>query len=118
MRKKNVLSTINDVVSDNEQVITVVGCGGDRDRAKRPVMARIATTNIVAAAEGRPERASYLPEVSIVCLMDIGRGAALVRRDDKVEKLVSMPVYGHWLKKAWGGYYRRSKLKSVPRVFG
>lgn len=40
---KNVLKTINDVCGGNEQVITVVGCGGDRDRAKRPVMARIAS---------------------------------------------------------------------------
>jgi UDP-N-acetylmuramoyl-L-alanyl-D-glutamate--2,6-diaminopimelate ligase len=39
---KNVLSTINEVCGANEQVITVVGCGGDRDKAKRPVMARIA----------------------------------------------------------------------------
>ena len=40
---KNVLATINDVCSENENVITVVGCGGDRDRAKRPVMASIAS---------------------------------------------------------------------------
>ncbi|HRH36760.1 MAG TPA: UDP-N-acetylmuramoyl-L-alanyl-D-glutamate--2,6-diaminopimelate ligase [Flavobacteriales bacterium] len=39
---KNVLTTINDVCSGDEQVITIVGCGGDRDRTKRPVMANIA----------------------------------------------------------------------------
>jgi UDP-N-acetylmuramoyl-L-alanyl-D-glutamate--2,6-diaminopimelate ligase len=39
---KNVLETVKDIRTGNEQVITVVGCGGDRDSAKRPVMAKIA----------------------------------------------------------------------------
>lgn len=39
---KNVLETIKDIRSGNEQVITLVGCGGDRDSAKRPIMANIA----------------------------------------------------------------------------
>ena len=39
---KNVLSTIQTVRTRNEQVITIVGCGGDRDKTKRPVMAGIA----------------------------------------------------------------------------
>lgn len=39
---QNVLETIDEIRSKNEQVITVVGCGGDRDAAKRPVMADIA----------------------------------------------------------------------------
>lgn len=42
---QNVLKTIQDIRTGNEQVITVVGCGGDRDAAKRPVMARIACEN-------------------------------------------------------------------------
>lgn len=42
---QNVLSTINDIRTRNESVITVVGCGGNRDTAKRPVMAKIAAEN-------------------------------------------------------------------------
>lgn len=39
---KNVIDTINDLRQGNERLITVVGCGGNRDAAKRPVMADIA----------------------------------------------------------------------------
>jgi len=39
---ENVLSTINDVREGNETLITVVGCGGDRDKTKRPIMAKLA----------------------------------------------------------------------------
>ncbi len=39
---ENVLKTIENIRTRNEQVITVVGCGGDRDALKRPEMARIA----------------------------------------------------------------------------
>ena len=39
----NVLKTINDIRTKNEQLITVIGCGGDRDKTKRPVMANIAS---------------------------------------------------------------------------
>ncbi len=41
---QNVLNTINEI-RKGEQLITVVGCGGDRDRSKRPIMARIAVDN-------------------------------------------------------------------------
>ena len=41
---ENVLKTINDIRTNNEQLITVVGCGGDRDKTKRPIMANIAST--------------------------------------------------------------------------
>ncbi|MGA9638070.1 UDP-N-acetylmuramoyl-L-alanyl-D-glutamate--2,6-diaminopimelate ligase [Flavobacterium sp.] len=39
---ENVLKTINDIRTKNEQLITVVGCGGNRDKTKRPIMASIA----------------------------------------------------------------------------
>ncbi|MGV3459994.1 MAG: UDP-N-acetylmuramoyl-L-alanyl-D-glutamate--2,6-diaminopimelate ligase [Flavobacterium sp.] len=41
---ENVLKTIDAIRTRNEQVITVVGCGGDRDKTKRPVIAHIASS--------------------------------------------------------------------------
>ena len=41
---ENVLNTIENIRTKNEQLITIVGCGGDRDKTKRPVMAQIASS--------------------------------------------------------------------------
>lgn len=38
---ENVLQTIRNIVQHDQKIITVVGCGGNRDKAKRPVMARV-----------------------------------------------------------------------------
>ena len=40
---KNILETINDIRTKNERFITVIGCGGDRDKTKRPKMGKIAS---------------------------------------------------------------------------
>jgi UDP-N-acetylmuramoyl-L-alanyl-D-glutamate--2,6-diaminopimelate ligase len=40
---ENVLQTIAEIRTKNEQLITVIGCGGDRDKTKRPIMAEVAS---------------------------------------------------------------------------
>ena len=40
---ENVIETINAIRTKNELLITIVGCGGDRDKTKRPIMAQIAS---------------------------------------------------------------------------
>ena len=39
---QNVLNTIQNIRKGTEQVITIIGCGGDRDKTKRPIMAQVA----------------------------------------------------------------------------
>jgi hypothetical protein len=50
-------------------------------------------------------------QVSIVCLMDAGRDAALVMRDSRRARVLSLSPIGHWLKKAWGYCYRFCKYR-------
>lgn len=40
---ENILDSINEIRTKNERLITIFGCGGDRDQAKRPEMGKIAT---------------------------------------------------------------------------
>lgn len=53
---KNVLQTINDIRMGNQKLVTVVGCGGDRDPLKRPIMATIAAemSNTVILTSDNP----------------------------------------------------------------
>lgn len=62
---KNVLNTIKEIRGGNEKVITVVGCGGDRDALKRPIIAKIACefSNKVILTSDNPR--TELPEAII-----------------------------------------------------
>lgn len=62
---ENVLKTIEDIRTRNEQLITVVGCGGDRDKTKRPVMANIASSMSDKAIFTSDNPRSEVPEVII-----------------------------------------------------
>jgi len=62
---ENVLSTIGTIRTRNEQLITVVGCGGDRDTTKRPIMAHIASSMSDRAIFTSDNPRSEVPEVII-----------------------------------------------------
>ena len=82
------------------------------------VMARVSAHDIALKEGKRGKPKSYLDHLCILCVMDMGNGAAMVYRDDNHAILLPMPVIGHWLKKGWGYYYRLSKLGMCPRIPG
>jgi len=62
---KNVLETINSIRTKNEALITVVGCGGDRDKTKRSKMAHIASALSTKVIFTSDNPRSEVPEVII-----------------------------------------------------
>ncbi|MCB0427221.1 MAG: UDP-N-acetylmuramoyl-L-alanyl-D-glutamate--2,6-diaminopimelate ligase [Mangrovimonas sp.] len=62
---KNVLETINSIRTKNEELITVVGCGGDRDKTKRPKMGHIASELSTKAIFTSDNPRSEVPETII-----------------------------------------------------
>lgn len=82
------------------------------------IMAETAAYNIHQQILGTLETKSYTDKVSIICIMDSGDGAAYVTRTTKKESMIMLPVVGHWLKKAWGFYFKNSKLRRIPRITG
>ncbi len=82
------------------------------------VMASVAAFNAHQHNLGSATRKTYTQHVSILCIMDSGDGAAVVSRNNTSEKMFMLPIVGHWLKKAWGFYYKNSKLKRIPRIPG
>ncbi|CAA7196469.1 UDP-N-acetylmuramoyl-L-alanyl-D-glutamate--2,6-diaminopimelate ligase [Chryseobacterium potabilaquae] len=61
---ENILDSINDIRTKNERLITVFGCGGDRDHSKRPEMGNIATKKstlaIITSDNPRTEDANQI----------------------------------------------------------
>ena len=82
------------------------------------VMARVTADDIARKEIGVGERKSYIDDVAIVCVMDMGNEAGFIYRDDKRAFFVPMPIVGHWVKRGWGRYFELSKLGKVPRIPG
>ena len=100
----------------------VAAIEGEAWRAKQghlaEAMARVVAVNLRNKRDGKDKRETYTEHMSIICLMDNGKNAALVYRSKSKELLLPLPIFGHFFKKAWGWYYKNSKLKRFPRIPG
>ena len=119
----NVLKTIADIRTGNEQVITVVGCGGDRDSAKRPVMAKIACdlSNKVILTSDNPR--SEDPE-TIIKEMQAGVDAvnnkktiSITDRREAIKTACSYAKQGDIVLVAGKGHEKYQEIKGVKHDF-
>ena len=82
---KNVLSTINTIRTNTESLITIVGCGGDRDKSKRPLMAQVAcnlsTQVIITSDNPRSENPEDIIKDMIAGLSPVQKKKVLVITD-------------------------------------
>lgn len=78
---ENVLDTIAEIVDENVRVITVCGAGGDRDRGKRPMMARSAAdrSDFVILTSDNPRSED---PAAIIAEMTAGLNAAQLERTE------------------------------------
>jgi UDP-N-acetylmuramoyl-L-alanyl-D-glutamate--2,6-diaminopimelate ligase len=119
----NVLKTINDIRTGNEKVITVVGCGGDRDAVKRPVMAKIAcdlSTKVILTSDN-PR--SEVPEAII---KDIQAGVdgvnhkktiSITDRAEAIKTACSYAEPGDIILVAGKGHEKYQEIKGVKYPF-
>ncbi len=119
----NVLKTINDIRTGNEQVITVVGCGGDRDAAKRPIMAKIACdlSNKVILTSDNPR--SEDPD-AIIKQMEKGVDAvnhkktlSITDRNEAIKTACSIAKPGDIILVAGKGHEKYQEVKGVKHPF-
>ncbi len=120
---QNVLETIHNVNAGHGSVITIVGCGGDRDSAKRPVMARIACemSDKVILTSDNPRSED---PAEIIKQMEKGIPAGEVRktlsivdRREAIKTAVSIAKPGDVILLAGKGHEKYQEIKGVRTPF-
>lgn len=119
----NVLATIKKLREGHEQVITVVGCGGDRDKAKRPVMGEVACehSDKVVFTSDNPRSEDPL---QILAEMETGLNTAAKRkyvsvpdRKEAIKLAISMAKPGDIVLIAGKGHEKYQEIKGVKHPF-
>jgi len=120
---EKVLQTIEKLKRGREQLVTVVGCGGDRDKAKRPVMAKIAVNFseqvIITADNPRSED----PEV-IIAEMEKGipedserKVLSITDRRQAIRTACKLAKKGDIILIAGKGHEKYQEIKGVKHPF-
>ena len=119
----NVLKTIGDIRTGNEQVITVVGCGGDRDVAKRPLMAKIACdlSNKVILTSDNPrseEPAAIIKDMQKgVDAVNNKKTISITERSEAIKTACSYAKQGDIILVAGKGHEKYQEVKGVKYAF-
>jgi UDP-N-acetylmuramoyl-L-alanyl-D-glutamate--2,6-diaminopimelate ligase len=120
---KNVLATINDIRSGNEKVITVIGCGGDRDKTKRPVMAAIACEKSTKVILTSDNPRSEEPD-AIIADMQKGveplhykKTVSITERREAIKMACSLAGKGDIILVAGKGHEKYQEIKGVKHPF-
>jgi UDP-N-acetylmuramoyl-L-alanyl-D-glutamate--2,6-diaminopimelate ligase len=119
---ENVLKTIQSV-RGQEEIISVVGCGGDRDRAKRPVMAAIAASKsdrvIVTSDNPRSEDPKSIIQEMVAGLDPIQKKKVLsvTDRREAIEVACSLAKAGDIILIAGKGHEKYQEINGVKHPF-
>ncbi|HQV00738.1 MAG TPA: UDP-N-acetylmuramoyl-L-alanyl-D-glutamate--2,6-diaminopimelate ligase, partial [Bacteroidia bacterium] len=120
---KNVLATIGDIRTGNEKVITVIGCGGDRDKTKRPEMAKLASmlSNKVIITSDNPRSENPL---TIIAEMQAGVPAskyknvlAIADRKEAIRTACNLAAKGDIILVAGKGHEKYQEIQGVKYPF-
>lgn len=119
----NVLATINQLRTGSQQVITVVGCGGDRDTSKRPVMAQVAAEHSTKAILTSDNPRSENPE-AILNDMEAGlnpthrrRTLRITDRREAIRTAVTLAAAGDIILVAGKGHESYQEVAGVRHHF-
>lgn len=119
----NVLATINQLRTNGQQLITVVGCGGDRDTTKRPVMAQVACEHSDKAVLTSDNPRSEDPE-AILNDMEAGltgvqkrKSLRIIDRREAIKVACSLAQPGDVILVAGKGHENYQEIKGVKHHF-
>jgi len=120
---ENVLKTINGIRKGTQKVFTLVGCGGDRDKTKRPKMAQIAadlSTQVILTSDNpRTENPQTILEEMEVGLDNEQQTKTLTIQDRKqaIKTAISLANVGDILLIAGKGHEKYQEIMGIKHEF-
>ena len=120
---KKVLSSIDKIRTKNENLFTIIGCGGDRDKKKRPKMgevaARYSSKVIFTSDNPRNEDPKLIIEemISGVSPVDHKKISIIVKRDEAILSACKLSIPGDIVLIAGKGHENFQEIKGKKHPF-